>query len=112
MKYTTPYSHQRQQILARILLTLWLPITCSPEPTFATSRSGSPEAKLATSRSGSPGSATSTSLSFVDLTPGSSGIQAEPPQALNVATEEAPNVAAAQLLHAAVEQGDLARRCP
>ena len=89
MKYTTPYSHQRQQILARILLTLWLSIMCSPEPTFATSRPGSPEAKLATSRSGSPGAklATSRSSSF-DLIASSSGMQAEPPQALNVATKK------------------------
>ena len=42
MKQPTPYPHQRQQILARILLTIWLPITCSPEITVATSRSESP----------------------------------------------------------------------
>lgn len=88
MKYTTPYSHQRQQILARILLTLWLPIMCSPEPTLAAPRSGSPVSEASTS-------------SWSDLIPRSSGLQGEPPQA--------PNVTAVQLLHAAVEQGDLAQ---
>ena len=35
MKQPTPYPRQRQQILARILLTIWLPTTCSPEATLA-----------------------------------------------------------------------------
>ena len=42
MKQPTPYPHQRQQILARILLTIWLPITCSPEITLAAPQSESP----------------------------------------------------------------------
>ena len=42
MKQPTPYPHQRQQILARILLTIWLPITCSPEITLAAPKSESP----------------------------------------------------------------------
>ena len=42
MKQPTPYPHQHQQILARILLTIWLPITCSPEITLAAPQSESP----------------------------------------------------------------------
>ena len=39
MRHPTPYPHQLQQILARILLTIWLPAMCSPEATVATSPS-------------------------------------------------------------------------
>ena len=42
MKQPTPYPHQGQQILARILLTIWLPAMCSPEITLAAPQSESP----------------------------------------------------------------------
>ena len=42
MKQPTPYPHQGQQILARILLTIWLPAMCSPEITLAAPKSESP----------------------------------------------------------------------
>ena len=45
MKQYTFYPNQGQQILARILLTIWLPVVCSPDITLATSEPNSPGAQ-------------------------------------------------------------------
>ena len=97
MKYTTPYPHKGQQILARLLLTIWLPTICSPEITLAAPRSESPVSEA------------STPWSIVDCIPGSSELQGEHPQAPSIAAEKILNVAAVQSFHAAVDQGDLAQ---
>ena len=58
MEHTTPYPHQRQQILARLLLTIWLPTICSPEATFATTSSAEAMASAADTSTGAAGPST------------------------------------------------------
>ena len=58
MEHTTPYPHQRQQILARLLLTIWLPTICSPEATFATTSSAKAMASAADTSTGATGPST------------------------------------------------------
>ena len=90
MKQYTFYPNQGQQILARILLTIWLPVMCSPEITVAVPQSGNSRSEI------------STDWVSVDLTPSSSsGRQGEHQQARNIAAEKELRVAAAQ--------GDLAK---
>ena len=51
MKQYTFYPNQGQQILARILLTIWLPVMCSPEITLAAPQSESPVLKNKSNKS-------------------------------------------------------------
>ena len=81
MKHPTPYPHQLQQILARILLTIWLPAMCSPEATVA-----APPPEVAAA-----------STSAVDAASSSSGLQEE--------RQQAPDITPAQELLAAAAQG-------
>ena len=51
MKQYTFYPNQGQQILARILLTIWLPVMCNPEITLAAPQSESPVLKNKSNKS-------------------------------------------------------------
>ena len=93
MKQYTFYPNQGQQILARILLTIWLPVMCSPEITVAVPQSGNSRSEI------------STDWVSVDLTPSSSsGRQGEHQQARNIAAENKLSIAAAQGEVAQVEK--------
>ena len=68
MEHTTPYPHQRQQILARLLLTIWLPTICSPEATFATTSSAKAMPSPANTSTGAAGPSTPTMGSSAEIT--------------------------------------------
>ena len=68
MEHTTPYPHQRQQILARLLLTIWLPTICSPEATFATTSSAKAMASPANTSTGAAGPSTPAMGSSAEIT--------------------------------------------
>ena len=71
MKHTIPYPHQRQQILARLLLTIWLPTICSPEIIVAAPPSERPvQHSTNTGASGPSTSAMDSPAQITSIAPG------------------------------------------